>query len=57
MPKWLEFLCYAIAFVSFVFAAFPSATSGSRVTSRVNLIGFGLAWWVLVPLVKAWPFN
>jgi hypothetical protein len=55
MPDVLEFLCYAVAFVSFVFAAF-GPSQASRITTRVNLIGFGLAWWVLVPLWKAWPF-
>ena len=50
MPKVLAFLCYAIAFVSFVLTAFAH----DKVT-RVNILGLGLASWVLVPLWNAWP--
>jgi hypothetical protein len=49
MPKWLEFLLYAAAFVCFLLAA------SGRVTARVNLAAAGLAAWVLVPLWRAWP--
>lgn len=43
-----EFLLYLIAFVCFVLAAID-------VKARVNLIAVGLAAWVLVPLIHAWP--
>jgi hypothetical protein len=47
MPEGLAFLCYLLAFLCFLAAAFGVAAS------RVNLIGIGLALWVLVPLVNA----
>jgi len=50
MPDALEFLLYVVAFVCFLIAAFAQ----DRV-SRVNLLGLGLAAWVLVPLSHAWP--
>ena len=50
MPDALEFLLYVVAFVCFLIAAFAQ----DRV-SRVNLLGLGLAAWVLVPLANAWP--
>jgi hypothetical protein len=46
----LAFLLYVIAFVCFLIAAFAH----DRVT-RVNLVAAGLAAWVLVPLLNAWP--
>ena len=49
MPAVLAFLCYAIAFVCFVLVALGVGPA------RVNLLGVGLAAWVLVPLVNAWP--
>jgi predicted membrane-bound dolichyl-phosphate-mannose-protein mannosyltransferase len=48
MPKVLAFLCYLVAFLSFLAAAFV----GER-WPRVNLLALGLAAWVLVPLVNA----
>lgn len=50
MPEALEFLCYVVAFVFFLIAAFAQ----DRV-ARVNLVALGLAVWVLVLLVEAWP--
>jgi len=50
MPDVLEFLLYVVAFVCFLIAAFAQ----DRV-SRVNLLGLGLAAWVLVSLAEAWP--
>jgi hypothetical protein len=50
MPDVLEFLLYVVAFVCFLIAAFAP----ERV-SRVNLLGLGLAAWVLIPLAEAWP--
>jgi hypothetical protein len=50
VPDVLAFLCYLIAFVCFVLAAFAH----DRVP-RVNLVAVGLAAWVLVPLTAAWP--
>jgi hypothetical protein len=47
MPEALAFLCYLIAFLSFLAGAFGVAAA------RVNLIAVGLAAWVLVPLVNA----
>lgn len=44
----LVFLLYLIAFVCFVLAAIGVGT-------RVNLLGAGLASWVLVSLIGAWP--
>ena len=49
MPAALAFLCYLIAFVLFLIAAFAH----DRVGTRVNLLALGLAAWVLVPLVNA----
>jgi hypothetical protein len=46
MPTWLVCLLYLIAFLCFLAAAWG-------VTSRINLIGAGLAAWVLVPLGNA----
>jgi hypothetical protein len=50
MPDVLEFLLYVVAFICFLIASFAP----ERV-SRVNLIGLGLAAWVLVPLANSWP--
>lgn len=52
MPAALAFLCYAVAFVLFLIAAFVHDRPW---TARVNLIALGLAAWILVPLVNAWP--
>jgi hypothetical protein len=49
MPAVLAFLCYLIAFICFILVAFGVGPA------RVNLLGVGLAAWVLVPLVNAWP--
>lgn len=49
MPEILAFLLYLVAFLCFLAAAFGVASS------RVNLVAAGLAAWVLVPLVHAWP--
>ena len=46
----LDFLLYLVAFILFLLAAFAH----DRV-SRVNLVALGLASWVLVPLINAWP--
>lgn len=46
----LAFLLYLVAFVCFLIAAFAH----DRVT-RVNLVALGLASWVLVPILNAWP--
>ena len=43
-----EFLLYLIALVCFALAAFG-------VAARINLVAAGLAAWVLVPLIHAWP--
>ena len=48
MPAALAFLCYLIAFLCFLAAAFVAER-----LPRVNLIALGLAAWVLVPLVNA----
>lgn len=50
MPAVLAFVLYLVAFVCFLIAAFAH----DRVT-RVNLVAAGLAAWVLVPLINAWP--
>lgn len=44
----LSFLLYLVAFICFVLAAFGVGT-------RVNLLGAGLACWVLVSVIAAWP--
>lgn len=49
MPEWLAFICYLAALVLFLLAA------AAIPTKRVNLVASGLAAWVLVPLVNAWP--
>jgi hypothetical protein len=45
MPTTLAFICYLVAFLSFL------ATALDIGHPRVNLLGVGLAAWVLVPLV------
>jgi hypothetical protein len=45
----LEFLLYLIAFLCFL------AVAAGISPARVNLLGVGLAAWVLVPLIHAWP--
>lgn len=45
----LSFLLYLIAFVCFVLVALGIGPA------RLNLLGVGLASWVLVPLIHAWP--
>ena len=50
MPDALEFLLSLAALACFLLAAFGAR---SRWTGRVNLIGLGLACWVLIPLVAA----
>lgn len=47
MPYALAFLCYLGAFLCFGAAAL------GVVVARFNLVGVGLAAWVLVPLVNA----
>jgi hypothetical protein len=47
MPEVLAFLCYLIAFLCLLAAAVGVGVA------RVNLLGLGLAAWVLVPLVDA----
>lgn len=44
----VEFLLYLAAFVCFVLAAIG-------VGSRVALVPLGLALWVLVSVIHAWP--
>jgi hypothetical protein len=46
----LDFLLYLVALVCFLLAAFAH----DRV-SRVNLVALGLAAWVLVLVIRAWP--
>lgn len=46
----LTFILLLLGFVCFVLAAFG-------VPSRINLIAAGLACWILVPLIAAWPGN
>jgi hypothetical protein len=45
----LAFLLLAIAFLCFVLAAFGVSAG------PVNLIALGLACWILIPLMAAWP--
>lgn len=45
----VDFLLYLIAFICFLLAAWGVAVS------RLNLLAVGLAAWVLVPLIHAWP--
>lgn len=45
----LTFLLLTFGFICFVLAAFGVATP------RLNLIAAGLALWILVPLIAAWP--
>jgi len=45
----LDFLLYLVAFVCFLLVAFGVGPA------RVNLLAVGLAAWVLVPLIHAWP--
>jgi hypothetical protein len=49
MPDWLEFLLYLAAFVLFLLAAFRVAER------RVGWVAGGLACWVAVSLINAWP--
>jgi hypothetical protein len=49
VPAVLAFLCYLIGFICFL------AVAAGRQPARINLLGVGLAAWVLVPLVNAWP--
>lgn len=44
----IEFLLYLVAFVCFALAA-------CNVPARVQLAALGLALWVLVSVVHAWP--
>ncbi len=44
----LVFLLYLAAFICFVLAAIGVGT-------RVNLLALGLACWVLVSVIGAWP--
>lgn len=46
----LTFSLLLAAFVCFV-------ASALGVASRVNLLAFGLALWVAVPLIASWPFG
>jgi hypothetical protein len=48
MPEVLAFLCYLVAFLCLLAAAFAADR-----LARVNLVALGLAAWVLVPLVDA----
>lgn len=45
----ISFLLYLVGFVCFLLVAFGVSPG------RVNLLGVGLAAWVLVPLLHAWP--
>ena len=45
----LDFLLYLVAFVCFLLVVFGVGPA------RVNLLAVGLAAWVLVPLIHAWP--
>lgn len=45
----LSFLLYLLAFICFVLATLGVAVG------RINLIAAGLAAWVLVLVVHAWP--
>lgn len=44
----LIFILLLVALVCFVLAAF-------NVSAPVNLVGLGLAFWVLTVLIPAWP--
>ena len=44
----VNFLLYLIGFICFVLAALG-------VLARVNLIAVGLACWILVSVIAAWP--
>jgi len=45
----IEFLLLLIGFILFVLAAVGVSSS------RVNLVAAGLACWILVALIGAWP--
>jgi hypothetical protein len=45
----LTFLLLLLAFICFVAATFGAAVP------RINLVALGLAFWVLVSLIGAWP--
>lgn len=47
MPTILAFLCFLVALLCFLAAAFAADRT------RVNLVALGLAAWVLVPLFAA----
>lgn len=46
----LVLILLVLSFVCFIVSAFGLVTS-----ARVNLVGLGLAFWVLTVLLKAWP--
>ncbi len=50
MSNVLQFILYLLAFLCFLLAAFGHRASWA---GRLNLIGFGLALWVFVPMVLA----
>jgi hypothetical protein len=45
----LTFILLLAAFIAFVLATIPVAVP------RINLLGLGLALWVLTVLIGAWP--
>ena len=50
MPAALKFLLYLAAFVCFLLAAFSVRAPWA---GRINLIGFGLAFWMFINLEAA----
>jgi hypothetical protein len=46
----LTFVLLALGFICFVAAA-----SGRVSAGRINLLALGAAFWILVPLIGAWP--
>jgi hypothetical protein len=50
MPDMLRFLLYLAAFLCFLLAAFSVRAPWA---GRINLVGLGLAFWVLINVVAA----